>query len=166
MNSKCANNDAIHYLEFIAYQLIDFNHKTILPINELELLKDYGFKVVEYQLIEPISNNLLSDYLLQRRQQSPYLIDGIIVTDNNSYPIISYGNPKHSIAFKMVLNDQTAESVVTDVIWTPSKTGYLKPRVRIEPVQLAVKIEYLTGFNANYIKSNNIGIGSIIEINQ
>ena len=65
----------------------------------------------------------------------------------------------------MVLSDQIAEAKVVDVIWTPSKDGYLKPRVRIEPIHLGgVQIEYATGFNAAFIKDNNIGIGSIIEI--
>jgi NAD-dependent DNA ligase len=51
------------------------------------------------------------------------------------------------------------------VLWTPSKDGYLKPRVQIEPINLGgVKIEYATGFNAAFIKDNNIGIGTTIEL--
>jgi NAD-dependent DNA ligase len=65
----------------------------------------------------------------------------------------------------MVLSDQMSEAVVVDVIWTPSKSGYLKPRVRIEPVRLSgVTIEYATGFNAAFIETNKIGIGSVIQI--
>jgi NAD-dependent DNA ligase len=65
----------------------------------------------------------------------------------------------------MVLSDQIAESIVTDVIWEASKNGYLKPRVRIEPIHLGgVKIEYATGFNGKFIEDNNIGIGALIEI--
>ena len=59
------------------------------------------------------------------------------------------GNPDYAFAFKMIISDQVAEAKVLDVIWTPSKDGYLKPRVQIEPVTLGgVKIEYATGFNA------------------
>ena len=65
----------------------------------------------------------------------------------------------------MVLSDQIAEAKVVDVIWSPSKDGYLKPRVRIEPIQLGgVKIEYATGFNGAFILQNKIGIGALIEI--
>jgi NAD-dependent DNA ligase len=54
---------------------------------------------------------------------------------------------------------------VVDVIWTPSKDGYLKPRVRIEPIQLAgVRIEYATGFNGKFIQDNHIGLGAIITM--
>jgi NAD-dependent DNA ligase len=65
----------------------------------------------------------------------------------------------------MVLTDQIAEAKVVDVLWSASKDGYLKPRVRIEPVKLGgVTIEYATGFNGKFIQENGIGIGAIIEI--
>jgi NAD-dependent DNA ligase len=65
----------------------------------------------------------------------------------------------------MVISDQIAEAKVVDVIWTPSKSGYLKPRVRIEPIRLSgVTIEYASGFNGAFIETNKIGIGSIIQI--
>jgi NAD-dependent DNA ligase len=65
----------------------------------------------------------------------------------------------------MVLSDQIAEAKVVDVIWTPSKDGYLKPRVQIEPIQLGgVKIEFATGNNAAFIENNKIGIGAVIEL--
>jgi NAD-dependent DNA ligase len=65
----------------------------------------------------------------------------------------------------MVLSDQIAEAKVVDVIWTPSKDGYLKPRVQIEPINLGgVKIEYATGFNGQFIHDNKIGVGAVIEL--
>ena len=59
----------------------------------------------------------------------------------------------------MVLSDQVIEAKVVDVIWSASKDGYLKPRVRIEPVKLGrVQIEYATGFNGgSFIEKNVIG---------
>jgi NAD-dependent DNA ligase len=93
-----------------------------------------------------------------------YEIDGLIVTSDKIYPRIK-GNPEHAFAFKMVLSDQIAEAIVTDIIWTPSKDGYLKPRVQIEPLNLGgVKIEYATGFNGAFIRDNNVGIGATIEL--
>jgi NAD-dependent DNA ligase len=98
------------------------------------------------------------------RKNYEYEIDGIIVCDNNIHAR-KEGNPDYAFAFKMVISDQIAEAKVVDVIWTPSKAGYLKPRVRIEPIQLGgVKIEYATGFNGNYIETNKIGIGALIQI--
>jgi NAD-dependent DNA ligase len=65
----------------------------------------------------------------------------------------------------MVLSDQIAEAKVVDVLWTPSKDGYLKPRVQIEPINLGgVRIEYATGFNGAFINDNKVGIGAVIEL--
>jgi DNA ligase (NAD+) len=65
----------------------------------------------------------------------------------------------------MILSDQIVEAKVVDVIWTPSKDGYLKPRVQIEPINLGgVKIEYATGFNGAFINDNKVGIGATIEL--
>jgi NAD-dependent DNA ligase len=87
------------------------------------------------------------------------------VTNDEIYPERKEGNPEHSFAFKMVLSDQIAEAKVVDVIWTPSKDGYLKPRVQIEPINLGgVKIEYATGFNGQFIHDNKIGVGAVIEL--
>ena len=65
----------------------------------------------------------------------------------------------------MVLSDQIVETMVIEVQWSPSKDGYLKPWVRIEPIELnGVTIEYATGFNGSFIEQNKIGIGSVIQI--
>lgn len=163
VNSKTITTEAVNYIDYVVYQLID-STELIKPTTQFQMLDKMGFKVVHHQIVEEINNSILSQYLLQERDTGPYLIDGIIVSNDDVYPTNTSGNPKHSVAFKMVLDDQIAESIVTDVIWTPSKDGYLKPRVRIEPVQLSVKIEYLTGFNGKFILDNNIGIGAIIAL--
>jgi NAD-dependent DNA ligase len=65
----------------------------------------------------------------------------------------------------MVLSDQIAEAKVVDVIWSPSKDGYLKPRVQIEPINLGgVRIEFATGFNGSFINDNKVGVGAVIEL--
>ena len=58
-----------------------------------------------------------------------------------------------------------AETHVVDVIWQVSKDGYLKPRVQVMPIKLGgVTIQYATGFNADFIEKNKIGVGAVIQI--
>ena len=84
--------------------------------------------------------------------------------DNDIYKRTS-SNPEHSFAFKMVLSEQIAETLVLDVIWNPSKDGYLKPTVQIQPVFLSgAEINYVTGCNAKNIIDNGIGTGAKISI--
>jgi NAD-dependent DNA ligase len=130
----------------------------------LAALVKVGHEVVKHEVVESVSNAMLSEILLDWRSNSEYEIDGIIVTDDHVHPRVD-GNPDHAFAFKMVLSDQMAEAKVVDVEWSPSKDGYLKPRVRIEPIALGgVTIEYATGFNGKFIKDNKIGIGALIKL--
>ena len=162
INHKTVDKIKIADVHFVAYEVI----KPILNPNEqMEFLKhDLKTECVLNRLETTISNELLSQLLIDNRRLYEYEIDGIIVTNNMKYERKS-GNPEHSFAFKMILSDQLAEATVIDVIWSPSKDGYLKPRVQILPINLGgVKIEYATGFNGAFIKNNKIGIGAVIQI--
>ena len=160
INQK-AVNEAINDVHFVAYEVI----KPILkPSKQLGFLQTQDVETVLNKTTTALSNELLSETLVEWRQNYAYEIDGVIVTDDKNYSRKS-GNPEHAFAFKMVLSDQIAEAKVVDVIWTPSKDGYLKPRVQIEPINLGgVRIEYATGFNGAFINDNKVGIGAIIEL--
>jgi NAD-dependent DNA ligase len=160
VNQKTVS-EAINDIHFVAYEVI----KPVLkPSDQMSFLRIQNVETVLNKTTTTVSNEMLSDTLIEWRQNYAYEIDGVIVTDDKLYPRKS-GNPEHSFAFKMVLSDQIAEAKVVDVIWTPSKDGYLKPRVQIEPINLGgVRIEYATGFNGSFINDNKVGIGAVIEL--
>lgn len=160
INSKKIDEKAKD-LHFVAYEVIKPELK---PSDQMKLLQELNFEVVKHQLEKEITNDLLSDILLDWRNTYEYEMDGVIVA-NDKIHMRKSGNPDHAFAFKMVISDQLAEAKVIDVLWTPSKSGFLKPRVRIEPIRLGgVTIEYATGFNGNFIETNKIGVGAIITI--
>ena len=151
-------------VSFVAYEVIKPQQK---PSEQMEFLKTIDIETAFNKIVaaDSLTNEMLSELLIDGRNNYMYEIDGIIVTDDKVYPRKTSGNPEHAFAFKMVLSDQVAEANVVDVIWTPSKDGYLKPRVQIEPIHLGgVKIEYATGFNAAFIKDNKVGIGATIQL--
>ena len=150
-------------IHFVSYEVI----KPVLkPSEQMDFLGTLDIERVlsKNETKSTLTNELLSDTLIEWRESYTYDIDGVIVIDDKIYPRKS-GNPEYAFAFKMVLSDQIAEAKVVDVIWTPSKDGYLKPRVQIEPINLGgVRIEYATGFNGAFINDNKVGIGAIIEL--
>ena len=148
-------------LDFVGYEVIKPDVKISYQLKHLEKI---GVKTVRHEIITELSNDLLSAKLISWRKYYDYDIDGIIVAHDKTYSRES-GNPDHAFAFKMVLSDQFAEAKVVDLIWTPSKDGFLKPRIRIEPIVLGgVKIEYATAFNASFVENNKLGIGALVEI--
>ena len=152
---KCADVD------FVVYELLK---PALPPSAQLAYIAQAGFQTVAFQTTPTLSNQLLSDLLMQWRAEYAYDIDGVICVNDHIYPRQT-GNPVHAFAFKMVLSDQIAEAKVVSVVWTASKDGYLKPRVQLEPLHLGgVKIEYATGFNAKFIVDNKIGVGALIRL--
>jgi len=162
VNQKTVN-EKIKDIDFVAYEVIVPSMK---PSEQFEFLKTLDIKMVRFETVDSdqLTNELLSSFLVDWRKNYLYEVDGVIVVNDKIYPRKS-GNPEHAFAFKMVLSDQVAESKVVDVLWSPSKDGYLKPRVQIEPIVLGgVRIEFATGFNGAFIKDNKIGIGAVVEL--
>jgi DNA ligase (NAD+) len=160
VNSKTSSK-SVHDVHFVAYECIVPQLK---PSEQFVRLGELGFNVADNQTRSSLTNEILSEYLVDKRSHHTYEIDGIVVSDDQIHRRTS-GNPDHAFAFKMVLSDQEAEAKVVDVLWEPSKNGLLKPRVRIEPVRLGgVVITYITGNNANNIEKNKIGIGAVVSL--
>jgi DNA ligase (NAD+) len=160
INSKTVDEKAKD-LHFVTYEVIK---PSLKPSEQMKLLAELNHEVVMNKSVSTLSNELLSEILVDWRTSYTYEIDGVIVNEDKIHPRKA-GNPEHAFAFKMVLSDQMAEAKVTDVVWSASKDGYLKPRVRIEPVRLGgVTIEYATGFNGKFIEDNKIGVGAVIQL--
>lgn len=156
--------DDLRELEFIAYQQISPKgtpEEQFTDMRENEELKVAYHKLVKH---DELTNDYLSDELTRRREESPFHIDGIVVSQNE-YHRPGKGNPKHSFAFKMLLDDQKAESTVTGVEWNPTKGGLLFPRIFIQKVRLPTgSISKISGHNARYIINNGIGVGAKVVV--
>ena len=160
VNAKTID-DKTRDLDFVVYEVI----KPVLsPSKQLEMLLGHGFNTVWHTMTKTLTNEALSAVLQDTRAKYEYETDGIIVADDKVWSR-GTGNPEHAFAFKMAISDQMAEAKVVDVLWEVSQDGYLKPRIRIEPVNIAgVNIEYTTGFNGKFIEENGIGVGAVVRV--
>jgi len=165
VNQKKIDVEKMKDVDFVAYEVITPELK---PSEQMSYMnkkhdEDKIITVINETVME-LTNEYLSTLLVEWRENYEYTIDGVIVVDDKIYARTKK-NPEHGFAFKMVLSDQVAEVKVVDVIWTPSKDGYLKPRLQVEPVTLGgAKIEYATAFNAAFVEDNKIGIGAIVKL--
>ena len=152
-------------IDFVAYEVImPQNLKPSEQYNKLVELNTITVKNIQSITYSELTNDYLSNKLLDFRANYEYTIDGIICIDDNLHPRESK-NPEHAFAFKMMLTDQVLEAKVLDVLWAASKDGLLKPRVQFEPVQIGgVTITYATGINARFIVDNNIGLGALVRL--
>jgi len=161
MNSKSVDADVMNNIDFVAYEVIE---PVLKPSDQFKLMETLGVKVVHHVQCDSITNDSLSKNLVAWREGYSYIMDGVIVTHNEIYPR-QEKNPEYAFAFKMVLTDQVAEAKIVDVLWSPSKDGYLKPRIRIEPIELGgVTIEYATAFNAAFVVEKKLNLGAMVKI--
>ncbi len=166
INSKERDINILKDIKFIAYSLPCFNYKDIITNSDvLNKLEEIGF-YTPYKTIrkeELICEQQLSIDLMVRKEDAEYDIDGLVITPLTIMKENSIDNPKYAIAFKMLGEVQKAK--VIEVEWNVSKTNALKPRIKINPVMFgSITVQHLTGFNAKYIKENNIGKGTILSI--
>lgn len=95
-----------------------------------------------------------------------YPADGIVITLNN----VRKDNTTHEISYTAIAYKFPAEvkvSEVTGVTWEMSKFNYAIPVVNIKPLELAgTVVQNASGFNAAYIRDNNIGPGSWVEVSK
>jgi DNA ligase (NAD+) len=165
-NSKHYIPSEINDITCIAYQLYS-KGKQLPKSVQLSKLLEYKFNIA---CDDPVAINksdidleFLQEYLKERETDGDYIIDGLVLTDDNPYALNVDENPKYSIAFKGLT--QSAITTVTGIEWNPSKDGYLKPTVLFKPVVVSeANLSRATGFNAEFIKNNGVGIGAQIEI--
>lgn len=163
-NSKKPDKNIASKIDFVAYDLIQPVKK---PFQGLESLKELGFYTVFNKVFseEELDTEKLSGLLLKRRKQSPYEIDGLVVTHNKVYERPEQENPTYSFAFKSVITNEKAEVLVKEVVWNISKNGLLKPVVVFDTVYISgVHVHRATAHNAQFIAKNIIGPGSRITI--
>ena len=164
VNAKKVDTNIMKDIDFVVYEILE---PRLRQSEQFQLMKKLGIKNVYYEILDKkdLDFEMLDDILIERRKDSEYEIDGIIINDDSLQPVNSDGNPDYAFAFKDASEQLTAEVKVIDVEWNISKDGYIKPKLVLEPTKLSgVVISNATAFNAKYIVDNKIGPGSIVKI--
>jgi NAD-dependent DNA ligase len=164
VNAKTPDLSLLQHVQFVPYSV----YQPVLKQSEqFKMMNKMGFNTVYNQKLDGNMLNVdtLSALLMERKDCSAFELDGIIVTHDEVYPIKASGNPVHAFAFKSIVAQEVAKVTVTNVEWNTSKDGYAIPVVLFEPVKLSgVLIQRASGFNAEFINKNNIGVGSQITV--
>ena len=165
LNAKTPNLRIAKLVHFVAYELIVPHN--LVPSKGLAYMASKGFEVVEHRslLLSKLNADTLSTVLAERRTESPYEVDGIVVVHDQVHARIAGENPKHAFAFKSMAMMNYAEVIVTGVEWNLSKDAYLKPVVTFDGVNLGgVVVKRATGNNGKFIHDRKIGPGATIVV--
>lgn len=164
------NNEitAKRHVRFIAFNFvsvgdIEFKYRH----EQFEFLKNQGFEVVEYHIVNEASILDRIEYFAQAIQTNPIPSDGLVLT----YDDIEYGRslgrtakfPRDAIAFKWA--DEIAVTKLVDMEWSPSRTGLINPVAIFEPVELeGTTVSRASVHNISIVKTLKLGIGDEITV--
>jgi len=167
-SEKHRSPEGFDKMRFVAYQVIEPSGLT--RKQQMEWLMANKYEVPWWTIWgrEKIEEGTLTKALIERKTIGAYPLDGLIVA-TNSVPVGLGGgearNPPDSVAFKVSLDDQKAETTVVGVTWTVSRQQIWIPRIQIEAVQIGgATIQWLSGHNAGFIRDHGIGIGARIIV--
>lgn len=165
IGTKKPDPELLKLIDFVAYWVLSPQLKATEQLEYIKK-KDFVPRSVEYEIKSKLTLDELSAKLVEGRKSHKYEIDGVVVIDDSKYyPLESGSNPTYGFAFKQLLTDQIAEATVLDVLWEVSKDKYIKPKIKINTIELGgVEITYATAFNAKFVVDNCIGPGAQIQI--
>lgn len=155
-------------VSFYAFSLVraeaDFHNSRA---EQFTFLKELGFDVVEYRLVNP--DNILDNisYFEEKIQTYDVPSDGLVLT----YEDMAYGAslgrtakfPRDSIAFKWA--DELRETRLLEMEWSASRTGLINPVAIFEPVELeGTTVSRASVHNISIVRGLKLGIGDRITV--
>ncbi|MCR5301321.1 MAG: NAD-dependent DNA ligase LigA [Lachnospiraceae bacterium] len=160
---------AKRHVRFFAFTLVsadgvDFGgrrHK------QLEFLAEQGFDVVEYHHVTPDTIIDTIERFAQSVGSYDIPSDGLVLTlDDLEYASglgMTSKFPRDSIAFKWA--DETQETTLLEMEWSPSRTGLINPVAIFSPVELeGTTVSRASVHNISIIESLELGIGDRITV--
>ncbi len=135
--------------------------------SQMEWLKAQGFEVVEYCTAVADTVEECVQRFSDRIADNAFPSDGLVLT----YDDIAYGTslgrtskfPRDSFAFKWA--DETRETKLLKIEWSPSRTGLINPVAIFEPVELeGTTVSRASVHNISIMEELELGAGDRIEV--
>lgn len=166
LNNEITAKRNVNFKAFalVSAEGVDFNNSRQA---QFEWLKKQGFGVVDYKMV---TKDTLPDAVEEfANKVSSYDIpsDGLVLL----YDDIAYGEslgrtakfPRSAIAFKWA--DEIAETKLTKILWSPSRTGLINPVAIFEPVELeGTTVSRASVHNLSIMEALQLGEGDQITV--
>ena len=160
---------AKRHVRFYAFSLVSADGEDFDNSHEMQMkwLEEQGFEVVEYKKVTADTLEVAIDYFAENVRVSNLPSDGLVAI----YDDIAYGEslgttakfPRNAIAFKW--EDETAETTLQEMEWSPSRTGLINPVAIFAPVELeGTTVSRASVHNISIMKGLELGIGDRIRV--
>lgn len=160
--------EEIKYVSYLQYLIPDRQSATYsddLFLLSASCCPEINFTVL---FVKELNEDLLSTFYSEWSNR--FDIDGLVITVDSKHKQIELGrhqetgNPNYSIAYKANF-EKIYRTKVVAVACNVSKNGYLRPTVKIEPVEInGAIVDNPTGNNLRFVINNNIQPGSEVDV--
>ncbi len=166
LNNEITANRHVRFYAFalVKAENVDFGN---LRSRQFEWLRQQGFETVEYRHATAETMEETVSWFAEKIQRYDVPSDGLVVTYND----IAYGQslgrtakfPRDSIAFKW--QDETCETTLREIEWSPSRTGLINPVAIFDPVELeGTTVSRASVHNISIMKALKLGIGDTVTV--
>ena len=130
-------------------------------------MKEQGFEVVPYKAVTKDTVEETVAWYAEAIRTYDIPSDGLVLLMDD----IAYGEslgrtakfPRNAIAFKW--KDETAETKLLEIEWSPSRTGLINPVAVFQPVELeGTTVSRASVHNVSIIESLALGVGDTIVV--
>lgn len=156
-------------VNFIAFALVKAEGHSFGDNKEerFKWLESLGFECVERKIVTARNLQKAVTEFEANIPDNAYATDGLVLTFSSIEYSDSLGTtakfPRDSIAFKWA--DELAETTLTDINWSTSRTGLINPIAVFEPVELeGTTVERASLHNLSIIENLKLGIGDKITV--
>ena len=130
-------------------------------------LSSQGFDVVEHYEVTAETVEERVDFFADKIAENDFPSDGLVLV----YDDIAYGQslgttakfPRDSFAFKWA--DEIRDTTLTEIEWSPSRTGLINPVAIFDPVELeGTTVSRASVHNISIMEELELGIGDSIQV--
>ncbi|MEG2838193.1 MAG: NAD-dependent DNA ligase LigA [Lachnospiraceae bacterium] len=134
---------------------------------QMKWLAKQGFEVVEHYLVTRDTVEEKVGFFAKKIADNDFPSDGLVLV----YEDIAYGQslgntakfPRDSYAFKWA--DESCETTLLEIEWSPSRTGLINPVAIFEPVELeGTTVSRASVHNISIMEELELGIGDRIRV--
>lgn len=134
---------------------------------QFDWLAEQGFDVVQHVMVTAETLPAEVKKFEAKIPENDFPSDGLVLL----FEDIAYGDslgttakfPRNSIAFKW--SDETAETTLREIEWSPSRTGLINPVAVFDPVELeGTTVSRASVHNVSIVRSMKLGVGDRITV--
>lgn len=160
---RACREDALKYLDFVAYEFIEKNCIKRREYQRLEYSK--YFMIEDYQLFSPRDFESIKSRREKLRDDYPYELDGVVLKSDYISPGEDMLHPTHMVAWKYKSNFES--TTLRDVEFNIGATGVVSVVGIFDPVEFQGAILTRASFGSlDLYRKMHPRIGDIIEVSR